>query len=211
MEIETWYNPNCTDFSEEQLKHVNLARGVTAVLCVIATAAILFFLLCHKAYSTTFQRVLLYLITGTMIEEIIGALNLEQQFCYSEQEKVCALVGFLFNWAGLTMMSLELGITVCLLCLVTIRIWGVNYCTLKRSKSALLRCVRESMFIILPVLGSFALSIWAYMDGKYGLAGPWCWIKSIDENCHPYDFQFQMLYYWIYQTVGVCGLIVSAV
>lgn len=108
------------------------------------------------------------------------------------------------------MMSLELGITVCLLCLVTVRIWGVNYAT-KHNKSALLRCVKESMFIILPVMGSFALSIWAYIGGEYGLAGPWCWIKSVDENCHPYDFQFQMLYYWIYETIGVCGLIVSVV
>ena len=211
MYTETWYNnTNCTDLSIEQLRHANLARGLTAVFCVVVCAVVLLFILYNKAFSSTFQRLLLYLLTGTMIVEIIGALNLEQQFHFSGQENMCVWLGFLINWAGLTMMSLEFGITVCLLCLVAIRFWGAS-CAAKLSKSTLFHCLGEAMFIMLPLLGALGLSLWTYLDGKFGLAGPWCWIKSVDDDCRPYGFQFQMVYYGSYAIIGVLGLTASII
>ena len=53
-EADSQFNLNCTNFTEAQLKAINLTRGIMAIVCVVIVGLILLFLLCHKAYSTSY-------------------------------------------------------------------------------------------------------------------------------------------------------------
>ena len=50
-----------------------------------------------------------------------------------------------------------------------------------------------------------------YFDNNYGLAGPWCWVRSVDGECRSVGMRDQMIYFGLYEAVGVIGLTTSFV
>ena len=66
----------------------------------------------------------------------------------------------------------------------------------------------EIPFILLQILLSLAFALVPYFDNNYGLAGPWCWVRSVDDECRSVD---QMIYFGLYEAVRVIGLITSLV
>ena len=69
------------------------------MICVVIVTLILLLLLCYKAYSTTFQRLYLYVTIATLFSEIVKALGIEHQFQYETQAQVCF-------WLGLSLTGL---------------------------------------------------------------------------------------------------------
>ena len=49
------------------------------------------------------------------------------------------------------------------------------------------------VYIALPVSTGFA--VFPYVKKGYGVAGPWCWVRSLNECCEPSGFVTQMAFY----------------
>ena len=200
---------NCTNFTGAQLKAINLTRSIMALVCVVIVALILLFLLCYKAYSTTFEQLYLYIIIATLFSELIQALGIEHQFYYEKQEKVCFWLGFVTHWTSVMVFIFAFGIILYLLCLIVTKVRG-NICSLP-SEFRCYQVLLELSFTLLPVLLSFAFALVPYFDDNYGLAGPWCWVRSVDDECRSVGVRDQMIYFGLYEAVGVVGLTTSLV
>ena len=147
-----------------------------------------------------------------MIVEVVYASNVEHQYQYNGQEQVCLWVAFFTQWASSVIFFATFGITVYLLCLVTVQISGSNNCLMKlglRLKYS--QYIIEGLLGFLPVILAFALAWLPYIDGDYGVAGPWCWIRFVDEKCEPIGLQNQMIFYGIYDIVGIIDIIASLI
>ena len=121
---ESQFNLNCTNFTEPQLKSLNLTRSVMAAVCVVILLLILVFLLAYKAYSTTFQRLYLYVVIATVFSELIQVLGIEHQFRYRRQDVVCFWLGFITHWTSVMVFIYAFGIILYLLCLIVTKIRG---------------------------------------------------------------------------------------
>ena len=201
------FNLNCTHFTEEQLKSLNLTRGVTAAACTALLVSISVLLICHKAFSSTFQRLYFYLLIVTFLVEVLICLSIERQFQYKGQNDVCVFLGFTTQWLSVTQMFYTFEIIVYLFCLVIFSI--------QRNRSQVSKISQrftEVLLTLLPVLLAFIFSWEPYIGGNgYGLAGPFCWIRSEDEECHHIGTRDQMIYYGLYEILGFTGIIAHIV
>ena len=93
-----WYE-NCTvGISEHDWASLNLIRSVAASFGVVIIICVLLLLVYSKSYSTLFQRLYLYLIIATLLNETVGVISIEHQWIYHRQELVCKIVGMFTGW-----------------------------------------------------------------------------------------------------------------
>ena len=71
--------------------------------------------------------------------------------------------------------------------------------------------ITETVYILLPVFIATAFSLPPYKQDKYGIAGPWCFVRSLDDECQPSGMKSQMTFYGMYIGVGVAGIVASLV
>ena len=209
MEEHHQFSLNCTTFTGAQLKRINLIRSITAIVCVVILAHILLFLLCYKIYSSTFQRLFIYVIIGTLFSETIQACGIEHQFHYEGQRMVCFWLGFITHWTSVMVFIFAFEIILFLFYLVIVQIREDFCCQPPQSKCC--RAMLELLFILQPILLSFPVAWVPYNNNSYGLAGPWCWVRSIDENCRNVGMRDQMIYFGLYWAVGVIGIIMNVI
>ena len=81
MSYGSRFNMNCTNFTEDDWTSLNLVRSIAATLGAVIILAILLFLICYKAYSSLFQRLYLYLIIVTLLNEMTGIVSIDHQCC----------------------------------------------------------------------------------------------------------------------------------
>ena len=217
MELDQYYengsqfNMNCTDFTIEDLKFFNRLRNITALLCAAITLVILLFLIYQKAFSSLFQRLYFYLVIGTLLTELAVGLNIEHQWHYRRQETVCVWLGFFTQWTYVLVFILSYEIVVHLLCLVGTRMKGSSSPHCQFVKSKCYTVTLETVYIALPVLISTGFAVFPYVKKSYGVAGPWCWVRSLNDRCEPSGFVTQMAFYSLYVSVGVVGMAASLV
>ena len=106
---------------------------------------------------------------------------------------------------------LAFGIILYLLCLVVTKIKGRTRFYCRPSESKCCHVLPELSSALLPVLLSFAFAWVPYFDDNYGLAGPWCWIKLVDDNCKSVGLRDQIIFFGMHEAFGVIGLITSLV
>ena len=209
MEEYRQFSINCTTFTGEQLKAINLTKSIIAIVCVIIVALILLFLLCHKAYFSTFQRLYIYVIIATLFSESVQVCGIEHQFHYQEQKVVCFWLAFITHWTSIMVFVFAFETILYLFYLVITQIRGDCCCRLHQSKCY--QVMLELLFILLPVVLSFPIAYVPYRNNNYGLAGPWCWVRSIDENCKNVGMRDQMIYFGLYWAVGATGIIINII
>ena len=206
----TQFNLNCTSFTVEDLKFLNRLRNIPALVCGVVTLAILIFLIFSKAFSSLFKRLYFYLVVGTFLAEIALGLNIEHQWHYKGQETVCVWLGFFTQWTYVMVFILSYEIVLHLLCLVVFQLrgsqpfpqcTGSKYCTL----------TVEIVYISLPLTIATAFAVMPLVKRGYGVAGPWCWVQSLNDDCEPAGLVTQMIFYGMYVAVGVVGIGASLV
>ena len=203
---------NCSSFTSEEMYFLNLLRGVTTTLCALITVVILFYLTYCKAYSSLFQRLYLYLVIGTLFCEIVYAVTLDH--LYQGRETVCAWVGFFSEWSHLQASILSYENIVYLLYLVVSKIKGARATLFPRwvRESKCYAITVESVFIALPVVISTVLATLPIVKKRsYGISGPWCWIRTFNDECEPIGFVTEVVFLCMYMAVGIVGMTVSIV
>ena len=209
-ENSSQFNLNCTSFTVDDLKFLNRLRNIPALVCSVITLVILIFLVCSKAFSTLFKRLYFYLVLGTLCTELALGLNIEHQWYYKGQETVCVWLGFFTQWTCVVVFILSYEIVLHLLCLVVSQVRGSQpfpRCTGSRYFTVIL----EIMYILTPVAIATGLAVMPYVKKGYGVAGPWCWVQSLNEDCEPAGLVTQMVFYGMYVSVGVVGIAASFV
>ena len=204
------FNLKCTNFTVDDLKFLNRLRNITAFVCSLISLVILIFLVYNKAFSSLLKRLYCYLIVGTLFAEIVLGLCIEHQWHYKNQETVCVWLGFFSQFTCVTVFILSYEIILHLLCHVVSQIRGSpplpqcirsNYCT------ALL----EIVYVVLPLTIATGFAIMPYINNGYGIAGPWCWVQSLNRQCKHVGLVPQMVFYGMYLTVGIVGIAASLV
>ena len=69
----------------------------------------------YKAYTSTLQRLFLYLTIVTVIQEACITMNVEHQFQYNGQETFCEWIRIVSQWTGMMVYLVTLGIIIYLL------------------------------------------------------------------------------------------------
>ena len=69
----------------------------------------------------------------------------------------------------------------------------------------------EIVYIVLPLIISKDFALFPYVKKSYGVAGPWCWVRSLNEHCEPSGFVTQMSFFGLYVSVGIVGMAASLV
>ena len=199
------FNLNCTSFTVEDLEFLNQLRNITAILCSVITLAILIFLIFSKAFSSLLKRLYFYLIVGTLFTEIVLGLNIEHLWHYKGQQSICILLGFLTQWTYVMVFILSCEVVLHLLCIVFSRLRGSQ--PFPKCTGAKL-CTRtvEAMYILLPLTIATVFAVMPLLNNGYGIAGPWCWVQSINEECEPSGLIIQMIFYGMYMVAGVAGI-----
>lgn len=202
---------HCGNFSETRLRMLNLTMSLTGVVGSLVTMFIFGVLIGARAYKTILQRLFIYSVLATMVHEIAHMAQIELQFQYAGQEKVCAHLGFISNWTGWVIYAFNLDIILYLLLLVHQQWRGGNN-MLHRScmRSACCRrameCICVSVTIFLPVS-----IVWVpYKEHLYGLNEAYCYIKAFDNNCTEIGVRDKLLYaYSLYEGVGLMAIVIA--
>ena len=205
------FNMNCTNFTVEEWKSLNLTRSIAATLGVAMTFAILLFLMYYKAYSSLFQRLYLYLIIATLLNEIVGVISVDHQVYYRGQEKVCIWVGFFTGWSYVLLFIFSYEIIVYLLFLVVSKIRGFQISQCGMSCTRYFSVIVEVVYIVLPLLIATAFSMPPYKQQVYGIAGPWCFVRSLSDDCEAIGKLFQLTFYGMYLALGVAGIVATLI
>lgn len=169
---------NC---SGVHLKEINLVFSVTGAVCCFISAAIVLLIVIGKAYYSVLQRLFLYLMVAIVMRELFIAASIEHQFKYELQEKVCTGIAFIWNWTGILVFAFTVGMKVYLFFYVKHLTKGNTGPIFLQSRHG--RVVLESLYVSLSILLTLCYASVPFFTKNYGLAGPWCWIRAINENC----------------------------
>ena len=107
---------------------------------------------------------------------------------------MCEWLGFTSQFSYVLSLALSYEVILHLLCLVVSQIRGSQpflRCTGSRYYTITLKIA----YIVFPLVMSIALSVPPYFDGVYGIAGPWCWVQSLNEDCKPTGLVTQMIFF----------------
>ena len=141
------------------------------------------------------------LLIATFLVELSNSLSLP---IHNDQE-VCDLLGFITQCLSVTQMTYTLETIVGLV------VFAIHESCLQQLwQSILCQKITEALFSLLPILLSFDYSWEPYIGGNhYGLAGLFCWIRSVDKNCTHVGTRDQMIYYSMFEVLGIAGITVQ--
>ena len=157
---------------------IKLTGSITSAVCLVVISLLFLLLIFHKAYTSTLQRLLLYLVITTVIQEAFGTVGYYiSQFDYGEHETFCDMINIVWQWSDTGGYLLTLGIIVFLPYKVYEQVKGDPFPRLLRSKCCHISA--ECLFIFVVLVFPFTyIHPWAYCE-----LGQWCSINNIDPNC----------------------------
>ena len=148
-----------------------MAVTTAGLVSYLISTLILLLLLFYKAYRSVLQRLFVYLMVATNARELGVSASFEHHFHYKGQKEVCTWVALFYNWAGMMIFVLTLGILIYLLCFVY-RLFLQPRCRRKA-----LECV----YVILSLMVSFVYAWMPYIDHNYGVYS-WCLVLDKDNG-----------------------------
>ena len=166
--------------STVDLNTVNLVFSGTGAICCLISTVIIVLILSSKA---VLQRLFLYLMASILLRELFIVASLEHHYKYDEeiQDKVCTVIGLIWNWSGIMVFIFTVGMKVYLFIYVKRLTRGDTGPVFVQSGCG--RVILESLYVVLSVFVTICYALVPFFTKNYGLAGPWCWIRAIDENC----------------------------
>ena len=194
---------NCTNFSRDDILRAAVARGVTAGVCTLLSALILFIVVFVRAFQLFLERLFVYLTAITVWALAVGTMLVRP---YTGLSQFCAVSGFLGQWSASCVPIFAFVVSLVILC----RVCGM--CNGKPqtegTKKQLLRCGEAALVLFLIVLP--LPFIWVpFLTGNYGAdVEPWCWIEIHNKNCSENVAGFWEQIGLFYAPFGALGLLI---
>lgn len=117
---------------------------------------------------------------------------------------MCTGLGFLTQWSAIVFALCAIAVIVYLTFLVCVSIKCSHL--LRISPSTRQKVLTESLYLVIVVVLPLTILWVPFMDGNYGLAVAWCWVRAKDENCNDTGIVDQIVVgYAFYITVGILG------
>ena len=157
---------NWSNITLAQMRDISLPGRIVSPVCLVVIALILLLLIFHKAYTSTLQRLFLYLSIFTVIQEACMTLGYATQFEYSEHKKFCDAMNIFWQWSNAVGYLLTLAIIVFLPYKIYERFKGDPFPRLSRSKCC--RIALECLFIFIVLVLPLAY-ILPFVDCGYHL------------------------------------------
>ena len=187
----------------EQLESLSLVFGsvgaVSFVFCCVAIGSILYW----KAYRRRSHRLVLWLLLSTLF--VSAVISLEVMVAKFESgpniELICKAIGVFLEYAIWTKLLLTFWINFHLFLLTVL--WR-NYWWL------------EFVYVLSSLAIPATFSWVPLLHNAYGLAGGWCWIRSVDDQCNQFKTgvveQFVLWYgpVMLFTVVNVSMMIIMA-
>lgn len=190
---------NCSNFTAHQSRVLNLTRSVTASVCLVVILLIIVLLFFYRAYESTLQRLFFYLSTVTLIYEIANVLQMEHLWQYHQQKKLCAYLGFCDQWTVAMVYLSTIQINIFLMYKVYEQFRGALCPSISHSQRC--RIVLEICSVLCVVLIPCAYLWKPLLDGNFGIAGAWCWMRTLDEDCVSVGFLDQVFFAYVLRGV----------
>ena len=141
-----------------------LTGSITSAVCLVVITSILLLLIFHKAYTSTLQRLLLYLTITTVIQEACETVGYYTiRFEYGEHETFCDMINTVRQWNDTVGYLLTLGIIVFLPYKVYEQFKGDPFPRLLRSKCCHISAECLFIFVVL-VFPLTYIHPWAYCE-----------------------------------------------
>ena len=186
---------NCSNFTVHQFKVLNLTRSVTASVCLVIILLMVLLLFFYRAYESILQRLFFYLSVVTLLYEIANVLQMEHLWQYHQQEKLCVYLGFCNQWTVAMVYLSTVQINVFLMYKVYEQFRG-ELCP-RVSHSQRCRIVLEICSVLFVVLIPIVYLWKPLLDENFGVAGAWCWMRTLNEDCISVGFLEQVFYAYI--------------
>ena len=181
---------NCTTFTHSQFRRLPLARGITALVCLLPCLLTLGFIWYKRMWQFLHERLFLWLTISTVAYLAVLTMHMEHYFHYLHEGKFCQVIGFLDQSTGSVQLLFTLEIALYLLYEVMSR---TSLC----KQNACTRCFKnwyrglkckihpETFLFTFSLMFPFAVAVIPFYLTPYGEAGPSsCWIKSLGNGCH---------------------------
>ena len=132
---------------------IRLTESIAATVCLVVISLILLLLIFHKTYTSTLQRLLLYLMVFTVIQEACVTAGYAAQFEYSGHKMFCDMINFVWQWSDTVGYLLTFAMIVYLPYKVYERFKGDPFPRLSRSKCfrVALECLFIFIVLVLPL------------------------------------------------------------
>lgn len=181
---------NCSDFfTQEQFKHLALARGVAASVCLGAILFTLGLILGRRAYRSLLQRLFLYLTISTAAQLLFVTLQIEHAVKY-DHDHACGAIGFLVQYSTHIVLYFITGSVIYLVyCVWKASPGGRQQASPRRRQQQLremplwLRTLLELVFILFCVMFPATYTWEPFVYGNYGRYRAWCWITATNDDC----------------------------
>ena len=175
---------NCTNLTDSEFRQLPLARGVTAAICLLLCIITLILIIITKTYKSTLQRLFLYLTLSTVAYLAVVALHIEHYFNFkSPRFTLCKAIGFLDEYTGSVQLLYTLEITLLLFYKVSDKLYHIRerlHC--RKPQSCRRLCIQAILFFI-PWTVPIPFDVIPFFITPYSETGPWCWIKTLNNNC----------------------------
>ena len=175
---------------------IRLTGGIAATVCLVGITLIFLLLIFYKAYTSTLQRLLLYLTIITVIQEASMTVGYATQFEYSGHETFCNVISNVWQWSTTVGYLLTLVMIVYLPYKIYEQLKGEPFSRLSRSKCC--RVVTECFFIFIVSALPLAYILPFIHCGYFLLQPQLCNMSLIDqimnlpENCTSMIFSSQV-------------------
>ena len=187
---------NCSDLTEAKFKQLVLIRGIGSFVALLFTVALLFLLCCGPGLKKCTQKAcfVLSLVIACIFHLLFLTLSIGHE--YAPNKYFCIALGFFDEFLNLMLLQYLLLCSTLFLPVVLSAYKMMckrkqNYIEMRedsRSNNRVCslcsnRMLVSGVAIFLMTAIVIAMSVAPIITGSYGLAGPWCWIISRDENC----------------------------
>lgn len=175
---------------------VAFASAGSAIVTLVACCLVIFTMILFKKWKFFSQRLILYLTIAGILSSIANILHrvdfdLHRTAAIS---RFCAFGGFLEQVTSWIFLNANSTITFYLFANVV----------LKKSTERL-----EVLYVLFIFLFPLTFNWIPFTQRAYGQAGAWCWIRSDDFNCNPFEFgQWSIFTLWFIPLYSILLILV---
>ena len=158
---------------------IRLTGSISSTVCMVVITLLFLLLIFYKAYTTTLQRLLLYLMIFTVIQEACLTVGYVTQFEYSGHKTFCNVISSFWQWSYTVGYLLTLVMIVYLPYKIYEQFKRDPILRLSRSKCCLVVTECISIFIVVALPLAFILPF--THCGYFQLQAQLCRMSLIDQ------------------------------
>ena len=163
---------NCSSPYDDYIFTIVAAFGAAAgFLSFLASCFVVFLIIIFKKWRFPTQRLILYLVITAglfSLTLVVQRVDYENQ-TGAAYSNFCVFAGFLSQVIG----WMFLNSFICISTALTVKVF---------SKKRFLAKRMEILYIFVIFVLPFLFNWIPFIQSAYGKAGPWCWIRSVDED-----------------------------